>query len=86
MHVSVTQKHIDRGLPCGAFECPIALAIQEQYPTYLSVEVDCQSFNLEREGENYQKYSLPKTAQIFIRRFDMKKSVESFEFEAEEKR
>lgn len=37
MKITVTQKHIDRGIHNNPMHCPLAIAINEQCPTYESV-------------------------------------------------
>lgn len=78
--VNVTQEHIDKG-DCGdTSNCPIALAIIDQYPKsgqvmVLSYLVYCLS--------NY--YVLPEIAQDFIDVFDHTRSqAKPFSFELEE--
>lgn len=88
--VNVTQAHIDEGQKCSCGQCPIALALYEQHPPakdcYWSV---CTVGTLlwrqltTVTWKTIAKYSIPREARVFIRRFDVGNPVEPFTFEME---
>lgn len=70
MKIEVTQEHIDKGTPCTASDCPVALAIGHNCRVYIhSVTI------------NGLKYSIPENVTDFIDRFDAGHSVQPFTFE-----
>ncbi|AXH46556.1 hypothetical protein SEA_ROBINSPARKLES_111 [Gordonia phage RobinSparkles] len=88
MRVTVTQKHIDKGLPCRSYACPIAEAINDK--GYVSSVTD-ESVYITSKSEaarannsddvNWKKYTLPKSAKQFVNDFDSGKKVKPFTFE-----
>lgn len=77
MKISVTQDHIDAGLPRSPFSCPIALACQEaglDNPGVDQVFIDAVGVHA----------AIPPAASCFIGDFDGGRSVQPFEFEIDE--
>lgn len=74
LKVRVTKEHISRGCEGDSGDCPIALAIWEQYkPSNLDVLYR----NVYMDGD---RYVLPSRAQKFIRNFDGGQNVKPFTF------
>lgn len=72
MKIKVTQDHIDRGKAFNCGYCPVALAIREQAET---VAVSRREVRI-----TAWHYDLPRSAQRFIDRFDLRKPVKPFTF------
>lgn len=80
MRITVTQEHIDKGLPGMTDECPIALAVKAL--GYDRVCVDDESVEASRgEGRLFYGY-LSDEATQFVHDFDGEIDVEPFTFEA----
>lgn len=76
--VSVTQKHITAGERGCPKTCPIALALQEQLPSFLEVE-DVEVYNDHAQFGGFH-ITLPTRAERFVDRFDAFAPVKPFEF------
>ena len=84
--IHVKQEHIDAGIRCCTDRCPIALAIKQQ--------VACKLIAV-RHGHVRLLYTpdkplgthaiLPRSADRFIRNFDLLRSVSPFKFQLKEK-
>lgn len=80
IRVRVTADHIAKGKPTQKECCPIALAFKDAgYETAL---VDTQAAFIAK-GKDKDVIVLPEKARLFVERFDVKKSVEPFEFTVE---
>ena len=78
--VQVKAKHIRYGLTNNSYNCPIALALHEQFDggdPLVSIRVHSDVVNV-----GYSDYKLPRSAKRFIKRFDQlgKKAVKPFNF------
>lgn len=76
--VSVTQKHIKAGKRGEPKSCPLALALQEQLPSFMEIE-EVKVFNDHAEFGGYH-ITLPTRAERFVDRFDAFEAVKPFEF------
>lgn len=76
MKISVTQAHIDTGVPIQCSKCPIALAVGDVVVGEVAVGIRSLCI------ETYW-IDLPSVAQQFIRAYDDGTVVEPFEFEVE---
>lgn len=66
--ISVTEDHIARGKRNRVAECPIALAVQEQFPDKdIGVGIAAIRIGL---GEDAMYFTLPPAATNFIHNFD----------------
>ncbi len=75
--VKVTQRHIDYGVPCNAYSCPIAIAVRT-----IGI-VSVASDRLVVSFDNYELlYSLPLAAQRFTDHYDLGAPVKPFAFTA----
>ena len=74
MKVKVNNDHIQYGVKRNCEKCPIALALQDEFP-YHAIEVGDDGVTI---GADY--YDLPEIAQDFISDFDDGMSVQPFEF------
>jgi hypothetical protein len=74
MKISVTQEHINNGLPRSPFCCPIALACEEAGIEGPGVD------NRYIDGIDFHA-ALPPAASEFIENFDALRTVAPFEFE-----
>lgn len=85
--VTVTQKHIDKGVRGACAACPIALALTAQHKDRGRWGVGCGkvwTYDLvDGEARNTRFYELPKPAREFINAFDGNKPVAPFTFELE---
>lgn len=72
MKVTVTQKHIDEGIPCRASSCPIALALKEQGYSEVFVGTDHVSFYDGLYGGR-SNLLLPEKAEAFVKKVDARK-------------
>ena len=79
MIIKVTQKHIDEGDPGMCSDCPVALALLENYDNVVvqNDEILCWL------GINQIDFNVPVEVFDFIKAFDNHKSVKPFEFELE---
>lgn len=84
MIVSIEQKHIDAGEIYSAYECPIALAVRDQYPDFQSVTVtpDDLYIGISLKHGTSEMFDMPDEASAFVRDFDKGKAVQPFTFEA----
>ena len=76
MKISVTNKHIDDGIPCDRFQCPLALAIQEATGEY--------GWNVGMSNAyspDVHRLRLPEKAIEFRKTFDCNGPVSPFEFD-----
>lgn len=73
MKVKVLRKHIRAGCPQSAVDCPIALALIDDYG-----EAEVNEDNVKIRGFCFK---LPRKARIFVERFDAEKDVDPFSFE-----
>ena len=80
MIIKVTQEHIDKGKANSACECPIALAMISA--GFIGVLVDGVHIyvGLWLMGGKVSKSHTPTSARMFIHKFDLRESVEPFEF------
>lgn len=78
IEISVTAEDIKQGEPCNGILCPVARAIERITGLSLKVGIEFVEFSDGREA------ALPKIAQDFIWRFDVKDPVEPFTFTLEE--
>ena len=69
MTITVTQENIDNGTMCSSVECPIALALIEEFPTAEEISVDLATASVTDKGQDLVG-SLPLEAQHFIAAFD----------------
>ncbi len=83
MKIQVTKKHIEKGKAKDCERCPIALAILEQVPNCVSVDVTeldiCGCLNC---GTAFD-ITIPRKASDFVVAFDNYRNVKPFEFELE---
>jgi hypothetical protein len=79
MKVKVTEEHIRCGKPGEHAQCPIALAIREQYG-FECVSIGSTVATL-RQGSVQANYALPSEATRFIINFDKGRTVSPMEFE-----
>jgi len=86
MKIIVTQEDIEKGAPEDSTFCPIALAVKRRFSEFgqvTEVEVKYETFKVAVNKQNIY-YSLPRTAQKFIRDFDCLDEIEGpvkpFEF------
>ena len=77
MKVTVTQQHINKGIPGTEVRCPIALALKDTGTKHLFVK----KFYFETDKGIYR---LPKAARDFVFKFDYKQEVAPFSFEAKQ--
>jgi hypothetical protein len=77
MLINVTQDDIDKGEPCRAFCCPIALAIERQTKALPESVVVYRQITI---GSKFIMDSPPEVLN-FIDKFDDGKNVEPFSFE-----
>jgi hypothetical protein len=77
--VRVEQEHIDRGERKQSSCCAVALAIKEQVPGVVDVEVDCVICFQTDDGESYSMTASEEVSK-FIDDFDNCQPVEPFQF------
>ncbi len=74
--ITVTQKHINKGIQTDAQECPIAKALRTAGLRNVSVSGMSVYF-----GKGWKRTAeLPKRARNFIKKFDNEKPVKPFTF------
>jgi hypothetical protein len=79
--IKVTQEHIDKGIRCSPYSCPIALAV-EDYDSSIKFSVGVSKINIYGDvSEPCKQYRLPEEAREFVDKFDHDFIVEPFEFE-----
>ena len=80
MMISVTANHITRGIPGSQCFCPVALAIKDALgPDLVNVEVKDYGITIQTTYTHY--YQMSSKVLHFVRRFDARLPVVSFEFE-----
>lgn len=79
IHVVVTQEHIEQGTVQNRYHCPLALAIKEATGTKCGVGT-----KLVYTESHSCLWSLPESAQRFVRRYDEGYPLEAFEFDLTE--
>ena len=77
MKIQVTQKHIDLGTRCSCWNCPVAKAILDFNPKFISVAVRTRSISV---GVSLTGFT-PPIVREFIHKYDSSQPVEPFEFE-----
>ena len=82
MTITITQDHINRGVPCDGGSCPIALALFDVYPhaTTISVGLD---YAVVREDGIARKFILTDEAEAFMASFDYREPVSPMSFDPE---
>ena len=80
MTISVTADHIMSGIPGSQCFCPIALAIKDAFGPVL-INVDVKDYGITIQTTNTHYYQMPSKVLHFVRRFDARLPVVSFEFE-----
>lgn len=75
--ITVTQEDILKGCPRSCFTCPLAWAVERNFPPFTFSAVS-ETFITPRDGSRDIK--LPRSAQRFIRRFDRRLPVKPFRF------
>ena len=92
--IKVTQKHIDQGLAnvrhneaqdegtILASQCPVALALAEQLPSISVVQV--WDDHIEFVAKSVTRMDLPKSVASFVRRFNNRKELKSFNFKIDD--
>jgi hypothetical protein len=79
--VSITQKHIDNGLPKSARRCPVALAFMDlllpHFREIASVGLDGVFF----EREMFPKFEFPKRVGELIYKYDLAGKMKPFKFD-----
>ena len=78
LHINVTQDHIDNGVKDNCKQCPVALAIIEQYPDSKMVKVFPDYIKIDT---NY--YNVQESLSDFVFDFDMEEPEKPFAFVAE---
>ena len=79
MRITVTQEHIDNGVPVDSLKCPLALAIREATKNNVWSVGVASVFS----GNKGFGIVLPKSAREFRHRFDSNLVVQPFEFDIE---
>ncbi len=78
--VQVKPKHIKRGIPKAASNCPVAHAIDEATPDWCGfVYMEPDSIELVR-GDSIYAQQMPRSVERFVRAFDAGKPVKPFAF------
>lgn len=70
MEITVTAKHIQRGVPGSKYSCPIALAMKEKKGVK-GVSVGCSYLTYHNRNNRLQVYDLPSEAIAFVTEFDL---------------
>ena len=79
--INVTQDHIDRGQRQNCEECPIALAVKEQFPDKVwNISVEEELFIDWKDGPYGESFIFPEIASAFIVDFDNNQPVGPFSF------
>lgn len=79
--IRVTAEHIAQGVPCESYNCPIALAICEQWqPGASQASVWADAIVSLPSGDSWTA-KLPDAAFRWLTEFDEEVPVEPFEFE-----
>lgn len=78
--VSLTFRHLNEGLRCSYYDCPIALAILEHFPRATWIRVSSGWAKICVDGRFYL-YSLPIEAGYFQFAYDLDRDVPLIEFE-----
>ena len=73
--IDITSKHIEEGVGGSCIQCPIALALQNEYKT-IDVEVDGEGNLLVNKKELLIDYNQQQDVQDFIELFDETYGVE----------
>lgn len=71
--IRVTQDDIDRGVPCGASSCPVALALLKIVAPNVGVAVDAYHIGLwctPSHGDPFSPVRTPDVVVPFVRAFD----------------
>lgn len=76
MKIQVTPEHIKDGQKCSCYNCPIALALRDQFAPGTYVSVCADSIQVDD-----LLYSVSRRIQVWIRRFDDGREVSPIEFE-----
>jgi hypothetical protein len=82
--ITVTAKHIKRGIATNCRRCPAALALREARPD-LDFQVDQNDILIRRHGSDrlLDRQLTPLSVRWFIDRFDRDDAVEPFCFQIE---
>lgn len=79
LRVVVKSKHVRKGVPNSPGECPIAIAVREQYNLRSTVVVNCKHLYFYDDGVGYpgrmRKFALNQKALDFMKRVDRKEGV-----------
>lgn len=70
MKITVTQKHIDRGIRGKATDCPLAIAINEQCPAYEASVTLHSVWLISLANGSLQEYPITREAFHFVSAFD----------------
>ena len=78
--ITVSRRHITKGIANSPEECPIALAIKPKLKRAYVPNVIGHTVELESNGEFVFALPLSKTAQKFVQSFDNNERVKPFSF------
>lgn len=78
IHVKVTQEHIDKGIPSDLCNCPIALAMKDNF-TFVEINGNVRC----AKNETIYRGLLGPITLKFIKDFDNGREVKPFEFDIE---
>jgi hypothetical protein len=78
MTINIQQKHIDKGVPCMAYSCPVALSLLED--GYKSVITGTRDIFFHKDGHHYRA-EMPEDMCKWVENYDLHRSVQPATFQ-----